>query len=239
MGDFEIIETGFSSADETINFGTRSIGLGSLYEISTIGCFKSYEDESGVPSVTINCLIENGQLVLATDKSLKIFDDTKLSNLLFTAAFDSSIVSITVSPDNNFMLICLESGVVNIFHVKDRGEIFSVFTKCLPSTTEAPTIYIEGFFETQCSKVTTFIIVQGTGAIFRVSVSTKPVDQSENTFETRFEELLNLNTHITSASFSYPILLTNGAEFSVVNTETQLVLSDNSHEVKTMFSLGR
>lgn len=41
MGLFDLIETGFDCADETINFGTRSIGYDSLYEISTIACLKS------------------------------------------------------------------------------------------------------------------------------------------------------------------------------------------------------
>lgn len=44
MAAFEIIETGFDSADETINFGNRSIANDSLYEISTIACLRSSED---------------------------------------------------------------------------------------------------------------------------------------------------------------------------------------------------
>lgn len=45
MGEFDIIETGFDCADETINFGTRSIGYDTLYEISTIACLKSSSEE--------------------------------------------------------------------------------------------------------------------------------------------------------------------------------------------------
>lgn len=45
MADFDIIEAGFDCADETINFGTRSIGYDSLYEISTLACLKSSNEE--------------------------------------------------------------------------------------------------------------------------------------------------------------------------------------------------
>lgn len=46
MEDFGIIESGFSNADETINFGTRSVGYDSLYEISTTACLKCSEESS-------------------------------------------------------------------------------------------------------------------------------------------------------------------------------------------------
>lgn len=48
MGEFDIIETGFNCADETINFGSRSIAYDTLYEISTIACLKSSEEEVSI-----------------------------------------------------------------------------------------------------------------------------------------------------------------------------------------------
>lgn len=44
MSDFEIIETGFDGPDETMNFGTRSFGDDTLYEISTIAYLKLSEE---------------------------------------------------------------------------------------------------------------------------------------------------------------------------------------------------
>lgn len=39
---FDVIESGFNKADETINFGARNIGdTTNLYEVSTIASLKS------------------------------------------------------------------------------------------------------------------------------------------------------------------------------------------------------
>lgn len=48
MGDFDVIETGFNSADETINFGTRCFGMGNLYDITTLACLTSSTDTVSV-----------------------------------------------------------------------------------------------------------------------------------------------------------------------------------------------
>ncbi|KAG5873673.1 hypothetical protein JTB14_013339 [Gonioctena quinquepunctata] len=238
MGDFEIIETGFSSADETINFGTRCIGLGSLYEISTIGCFKSSEDSDGVPQVTLNSLITNGQIVLATNNVLKIFDDTKLSNLLFTAAFDSDIVSVTVSPNYKFLIVCVESGLVNVFHMKSSEEIICIFTKCLSTTKTTEMEYIKGFYEDSSPCSMTFLMVYSSGVIFRLHVNLKESEENGGTYKVSPEEIFNMNARISSASFIYPVLLTNGTECRILNTQTKLVQSFGPIEPKTIFPLG-
>ncbi|KAJ8978820.1 hypothetical protein NQ317_018911 [Molorchus minor] len=71
MEDFAIIESGFSNADETINFGTRAIGHDSLYEISTIACFKCSEDNTGVAEVVLNSLVNNGKYTVYFYNSFK------------------------------------------------------------------------------------------------------------------------------------------------------------------------
>lgn len=50
MSEFDIIEVGFDNADETINFGSRSMGYDNLYDISTIACLKSSEESVRVKS---------------------------------------------------------------------------------------------------------------------------------------------------------------------------------------------
>lgn len=53
MGNFDIIEYGYNIADETVNFGTRSLADGdNLYEACTLATFKCSE---AVP-VSSNCV---------------------------------------------------------------------------------------------------------------------------------------------------------------------------------------
>ncbi|KAJ8949414.1 hypothetical protein NQ318_007513 [Aromia moschata] len=91
MEDFAIIEAGFNNADETINFGTRSIGYDTLYEISTIACLKCSDDNSGVEQVLLNSLIRNEKVFLTVNKSIKIFKDAELIDLVFNAVFYSVV----------------------------------------------------------------------------------------------------------------------------------------------------
>lgn len=45
MSDWDLIECGYSAADETINFGSRPIGdVDNLYESSTLATIKNSTD---------------------------------------------------------------------------------------------------------------------------------------------------------------------------------------------------
>ncbi|CAG9812993.1 unnamed protein product [Phaedon cochleariae] len=235
MEDFGVIEIGFNSADETMNFGSRCIGYENLYEISTIACFTS--DASSTSQVTVNCLVQqNGHIVLATGNSLKIFDDTQLTNLVHCVVFNTNIVDLAVSPNNRFLLLCLDNGIVNIFDESGK-ETTCVYTKCLTSKI-LENDFVKGFHEEFVPYVSSFVVVYHSGTIFRLFAEFNDEETSDKTAEEvvwNSEEICDLKRRVTSASYNYPVLLTNGGDLNIINVEDGIILDGASLAMKQVY----
>uniref|UniRef100_A0A6P7F6M5 Kinetochore-associated protein 1 n=1 Tax=Diabrotica virgifera virgifera TaxID=50390 RepID=A0A6P7F6M5_DIAVI len=233
MGDFEIIECSFNNADETINFGTRSMGpvTTCLFEICTLACFKS-EDElfTGVSDLQINALIRNGQLFFATDKTLRIFQNMEIKNMIFNACFDSNISCITLSPDDRFLMVCFETGALFLFTIHDQ-DIEKVYSGSICENL-AP----QGIHSIDCSEDDEvnahFLIVYPNGSIFRLIVK-----NNDTGFDVTTEEIINLKCKVNTSDYSYPLLSINGSSCYILNTETKDVITHDAFKVKNFSTL--
>nr|CAI5837505.1 unnamed protein product [Callosobruchus analis] len=234
MGDFEI-ECGFSSADETINFGTRCMGMDSLYEIATVACIKTAETNQ-VSDVVLNCLIKNNKTIICANSSLKLFKDTTLKNVAFAAIFNSPVMGITVGGDD-IILVCLMNGNFKLFNIEDLDAVKVISSGSLVDNSSGDNTYNEClkiFKEGRTDKMISFLIILRNGKIFRISVS-EAEDSTKS--EYAIEELFNLDFEINTASYSYPFILIDGARGAIVDTETCAVLVDIPYNIKTVCPL--
>ncbi|CAG9834311.1 unnamed protein product [Diabrotica balteata] len=231
MGDFELIESSFNNADETINFGTRSMGplTTSLFEICTLACFKS-EDELFTGVSDINALIRNSHLFFATDKTLRIFKNMDMKNLIFEACFDSYISCITLSPDDQFLIVCFETGALYLFTIHDK-DIKKVYSGSICENLAPQRIH-----PIDCSEDdeinACFLIVYPNGSIFRFTVKT-----NDTGFDVTTEEIINLKCKVNTSDYSYPLLSLNGSSCYILNIETKEAIFDDAFKVKNFFSL--
>lgn len=74
--------------------------------------------------------MKSGRLILSTNRSIKLFEDTELTNILFNLNFDRVILHAILSDDGNYLVICLEDGSINIFEVETSSLIFSQYVYC-------------------------------------------------------------------------------------------------------------
>ncbi|XP_057655041.1 uncharacterized protein LOC130893178 isoform X1 [Diorhabda carinulata] len=236
MSDFDLIQAGFNNADETINFGTRSIGCAtaSLFEICTLGLFKS-EDESftGVTDININAVIKNGYLFFAIDDILKIFQDVEMSQLIFNATLQFSIRSITISSNGQFFLICFVTGDVELFTIGEEG-IETIHSESASENSHSQNAHVVA-----CSKddeLAAFLIVYHNGNISRITVHS---NNSENKFNVVTECLCKLDCRISLSDLVYPHLITDGFLTSNFNLETKEVATQDSYNFKKMYYLGQ
>ncbi|XP_023312751.1 kinetochore-associated protein 1-like, partial [Anoplophora glabripennis] len=241
MEDFGIIEAGFNNADETVNFGTRSIGYDSLYEISTRACLKCSEETTAVEEVHINSVVQTGKVFLTVNKSIKVFENTEFSTIIFNAVFDSIIDTICISPNGKFLVICLQSGMVHIFDMEAEIDNNCIFSKRFINNEGTDILYRASYLEYLTSNFITFIIVSNRGKIFRVNLTLKTnTDDNESNISTtvNWEEIYDFSNAIYTTCFSYPILFAKTKEMNIFNVENGIVTSDVIYNLKTACSFG-
>ncbi|VEN64327.1 unnamed protein product, partial [Callosobruchus maculatus] len=234
MGDFEI-EAGFASADETINFGTRCMGMDCLYEIATVARMKTTENNE-VSDVVLNCLVKNNATIICANNSMKLFKDTTLNNVAFAAVFNSPITGISVWSDE-ILLVCLKNGHFKLFGIEDFDAVKVISSGSLVDNSSGDNAYNECLkvFKELCSdEIISFLVILRNGKIFRISVS-----EAEDSSKSRHvvEELFSLDFEIKTASYSYPFILIDGSRGAIVNTETNVVLVDRPYNIKTVCPL--
>nr|CAH7754907.1 unnamed protein product [Callosobruchus chinensis] len=233
MGDFEI-ESGFASADETINFGTRCMGMDSLYEIATVASIKTAE-KNQVSDVVLNCLIKSNATIICANNSMKLFKDTTLKNVAFAAIFNSPVMGISVW--NDVLLVCLNNGNFKLFSIKDFDAVKVISSGSLVHNNSGDNAYdecLKVFKEFRIDGMINFLVLLRNGKIFRISVS-EAEDSSKSGHVV--EELFNLDFEIKAASYSYPFILIDGSRGAIVDTETHVVLVDRPYNIKTVCPL--
>lgn len=113
MASWDIVETNFNAADETINFGAQVIQTNNLYETSTLATISqsNYEDDQ---SLLIKSCIHKDNIFLNINENIKMFSDN-CSKLSFTANFDGNLDCFCTSNDGTLLLICLKNGTVSTY----------------------------------------------------------------------------------------------------------------------------
>ncbi|RZC32599.1 uncharacterized protein BDFB_000923 [Asbolus verrucosus] len=126
MADFDIIEYGYNIADETINFGTRSLADGdNLYEASTLATLKCSLSNEGKSCPHLNAVVKNGFIHFNVDGSMKIFKDKACSSVVFNACFDAVVDTFCLSSDGSYLFICLRNGMVHLVHCNNDYEFIT------------------------------------------------------------------------------------------------------------------
>jgi hypothetical protein len=123
MSDFDVIEYGFNSADETINFGTRCLADGdNLYESLTLASLKCSEQDQGKTNPHINAFGQNDRIYFNVDAWMKVFKDKQCSDVIFNASFEAIVDTFCATPDGRYVLVCLRNGMA---HLIDCGNEFN------------------------------------------------------------------------------------------------------------------
>ncbi|CAH1987145.1 unnamed protein product [Acanthoscelides obtectus] len=231
MGDFEI-ETGFVSADETINFGTRCMGMDSLYETATVACIKT-TGANQVSDVNLNCIINNNRVIFCANTSLKLFKDTTLNNIAFAATFSFPIVGISIWGDA-FLIVCLSNANFKVFNIQDFNDVKLVTAGSIVDGSSGDGVdkeCLKVFTELRFDEIISFLVILRNGKIFRIKLETG--DRSN----TSVDEMFDLDFETNTASYSYPFVLLDGSKSAIVNTETNTVLADGPYHIKSVCPL--
>lgn len=182
MAEWDLVECGFNIADETINFGARSLADGgNLYEAVTLASIKnSFTSSNEIPD--INALIKKDKILFKINKSMRIFDSTLCTNICFNAVFEDIIDAYIMTLDGNFLLICLRSGIIHFVKLGEDEIIFSS-TYC-DNEVLCSNYFVEAFLEFENDSVIKFLLVIMDGKIIRLTIDkTKITTDCENLIE--------------------------------------------------------
>ncbi|CAG9854949.1 unnamed protein product [Phyllotreta striolata] len=228
MGDFEVRQSEFPKADETINCGK----LENLYEVVTLTSFKC--DNENITDVAVNSTTKNGYLYFATNNILKICDGQCFSNVIFNKSFNSNINNLSVSSNSPFVALGTESGLVELIYCNEYQNS-SIFSKCLLENSVPQNVFAEAFIlEDDLSLVDNFLVIYQSGNIFRVSIKK---EDEHGPFQFDVKELFSLNSNINLSAFNFPFVSTNGTNgtLNILNVHTnESIFEDNLQFKKIM-----
>lgn len=140
MAEWDLIESGYNAADETINFGTRILGdCENLYETCTIATIKHSTEAVSTrktynttifnqffkitcDKVTTNSIIKDGKLYFSINKALNIFETLQCNNVEFEVTFDEIVDCFCVLPEVKLLFVCLRNGGFYVFSITDATE---------------------------------------------------------------------------------------------------------------------
>ncbi|KYB25616.1 hypothetical protein TcasGA2_TC034281 [Tribolium castaneum] len=221
MSNFDIIEFGFNTADETVNFGTRSLADGdNLYEASTLATLKPSNGADANLDPYINAVVKNGSIYFSIDNSLRIFEDKQCSYVAFSATFSAVVDSFCVSSDCEYLLVCLRNGTVQL--IDQNNENKCVFTDLCERDEDCDRFFINSFVYNLC-----FVFVTKQGKIYQLD---------PRHFELKCVHVFNFATNV--ASFKAPFLLLSGTKLAVLNLESRKsVIDSEDNQFKKIYPL--
>lgn len=104
------ITIGYSSADETINFGTRAVAIGDsrIFETTTLATLKKSCDTKYVTKedLKIHAMCTSDSLYISSGKSFASFN-TGITEILNTFGFPNDIVDAKISDDGCYLIVLL------------------------------------------------------------------------------------------------------------------------------------
>ncbi|GLV35190.1 rough deal [Carabus blaptoides fortunei] len=221
MASWSQVEYGLDSANETINFGTRTLAEGdALYETTTLAVVSTDSKVTKNPSV--KSLNQSGQLFLAIDNTFRVFSKNCMHLDLFTSV-DSQIDSFEVSTDNNLVVLCLNDGNVHCLYIPTGGRL--VCSAFVPDT------IIGNLFSSVRSikannDTSTFIICTTKGKIYRLEI--------EHVNEVYMQ--LNNNEENLNANYSFELVETVSNNSLISNIKYQHNTVYISHIYKRYFA---
>lgn len=238
MSRYDILEAGFSSLDETINFGARAVGDSStsLYEIITLAVIRSSETDVVLNSESCSLKIisqyQHKKIFFSINRMLRIIKDKNMTEELGFFEFDYNIDTFCVSSCGKFILICTHNGMITIrdlsSSVNDDQEDINI---------EFPVVFeekLEGVFKGSFHKNSSFYVVTSKGLIKKIQL-----DSDINLFNS--EDIIDLRRDINICSFQYPYLCLEGNVLIMLNVLTKCFKTDNAiglrnlHAVETYF----
>lgn len=104
------ITIGYSTADETINFGTRAVAIGDsrIFETTTLATIKRTCDTKCVSKedLKISAMCTRDLMYICSGKSFASFN-TGITEINQTFGFPNEIVDAKISDDGNYLIVLL------------------------------------------------------------------------------------------------------------------------------------
>ncbi|XP_050441522.1 uncharacterized protein LOC126846278 [Adelges cooleyi] len=139
------ITIGYSSADETINFGTRAVAIGDsrIFETTTLATIKKSCDTicSSRDDLKINSMCTADMLYISAGQSFAAFN-TGVTEIIQTFGFPNKIIDAKISSDGFYLVVLLLDWTIYCCSFVNPKIIFikrvSNNPRCLPSEEEIP-----------------------------------------------------------------------------------------------------
>lgn len=104
------ITIGFSSADETINFGTRAVAIGDsrIFETTTLATIKKTCDTKNEKreDLKINAMCTSNSMYISSGQSFASFNSS-ITKINETFGFPNQIVDSKISDDGSYLVVLL------------------------------------------------------------------------------------------------------------------------------------
>ncbi|XP_035723867.1 uncharacterized protein LOC118442414, partial [Vespa mandarinia] len=160
--------SGFDTEDETINFGTRIVieSKTSIYETVTLATVQADGEVKNKPNIqgSLQCT----KLCIAIDKSITIFEDETCINILLSIGFDSLITCYCISRNEEYLYVVLKNGMLYCLHLSDNGGV--IFSINIFDLTNDYFNIMKIFIEKENNDLTQVILINGKGAIYRITL---------------------------------------------------------------------
>ncbi|XP_060837150.1 uncharacterized protein LOC132919505 isoform X1 [Rhopalosiphum padi] len=139
------ITIGYSSADETINFGTRAVAIGDsrIFETTTLATIKRTCDEKCVSKedLKISAMCTHDLMYISGGRSFTSFN-TSVTEINQTFGFPNEIVDAKISDDGCYLIVLLYDWTIYCCSFTNPRILFikrvSKNPRCLPSEMESP-----------------------------------------------------------------------------------------------------
>lgn len=240
MSNWDLIECGFNSADETLNFGTRCFGQSdNLYEATTLATFKNTESENET-NLAIKSLNRENKIFMCINKAVRIFENSTSIKLLFNAVLEDEIDTFCVSFDGNYVLVCLRNGVFHFLQVPSGDdEEHVICTGRLDKNAEFGSFFTFCCIEENDNNFT-LILVAKCGEITIVSFEKCKLNSSFEFDKENFKVVADISryeSNLTCAAYKYPYLVLSGSALSVYDFKRNILISDEGVAVGKIFPL--
>nr|XP_022904345.1 kinetochore-associated protein 1 [Onthophagus taurus] len=212
MVNWNIIEHGFNTEDQTLNFGAREFGgETNLYESCTLATIKSDGtcDKNYNPRIIHH--IKANKLFYAIDSSLGVFSDLHCSNVDLSIILEEICDVLCITKNAKYAFIGLRDGSFKLLNVEEKTLLIE--SKLLDNP-EKQIIFLDCYLHTLTENQLVYFIVTTTGDIFRLEIN-----NIQNDCEFKNDLLHQTHCDTKIVAFHYPYILLNGSKMIIYNIE--------------------